>query len=135
VTVLSVRMPGGFGADGIKRKGRPLATMVHLKSTIVEVRAEENCLAHALLIAIARFKDGPNYKSYRQGNKIRPVVRQLLETTGIDLNNFVGIAEVNRFEEHFQEYKIVVYSGLNCNSIMYQGHVKSASVLISYLTK
>ena len=54
VTVHSVTMPAGFGGDGIKRKGRPLATMAHLKRSIVEVRGEENYLAHALIIAIAR---------------------------------------------------------------------------------
>ena len=83
VTVHSVTMPVGFGRDAIKRKGRPLATMVHLKSSIVEVRAEENCLAHALVIAIARLNNDPNYTSYRKGNKIRPLVRQLLETKSI----------------------------------------------------
>ena len=61
--------------------------MAHLKRSIVEVRAEENCLAHALVIAIDRLNSDPNYKTYRQGNKIRPVVSQLLEMTDIDLKN------------------------------------------------
>ena len=53
------------------------------------------------------------------------MVRQLLKTTGIDMKNGGGIAELTRFQEHFHEYKIVVYSGVNCDSIMYQGHVES----------
>jgi len=53
------------------------------------------------------------------------VVEKLLETTGIDLKNGGGIHELTRFQEHFQEYKIVVYFSLNCESIMYQGHVES----------
>jgi hypothetical protein len=44
VAVHSVTMPVGFEKAAIKQTGRPLATMVHLKSSIVEVRAEENCL-------------------------------------------------------------------------------------------
>jgi len=56
---------------------------------------------------------------------IRPVVHQLSQTTGIDLKNSDGIPELTRFQEHFHEYKIMVYSGLNCGSIMYQGHVES----------
>ena len=96
VTGHSVEMPVGFRRDGIKRKGRPLATMVQLKSSIVELRAEENCLVHALIIAIARLNNNLNYTSYRKGNKIRPVVRQLLETTGIDLKNGAGIPEFSR---------------------------------------
>jgi len=125
VTVHSVTIPAGFSGDGIKRKGRPLATMAHLKRSIVEVRAEENCLAHALIIAIAKLHNDPNCTSYRKGFKIRPVVDQLLETTGIDLKNGGGIPELTRFQKHFHEYKIVVYSVSNCDSIMYQGHVES----------
>ena len=61
--------------------------MAHLKKSVVEVRAEGNGLAHALVIAIARLNNDPNYTSYRKGFKIRPVVCQLLETTGIDLKS------------------------------------------------
>jgi len=77
VTVYSVTITIEFEKDAIKQKGRPLATMLHLKSSIVEVRAEVNCLAHALVIAIARLNNDPNYKAYRQGLKIRPVVHQI----------------------------------------------------------
>ena len=53
------------------------------------------------------------------------MVPKLLEKTGIDLKNGVGIPELNRFQEHFHEYKIVVHSGLNFESILYQEHVYS----------
>ena len=99
--------------------------MALLKSSIVEVRSEENSLAHTLVIAIARLNDDRNHKDYWQGNKILPVVRQLIETTGIDLKNGGGIPELTRFQEHFHEYKIVVYSRLICDRIMYQGYVES----------
>jgi len=60
----SVKMPVGFGR-GIKTKGRSLAALAHLKKSIVKVKSETNCLAHALIIAIARITNDPNYKSYR----------------------------------------------------------------------
>jgi hypothetical protein len=41
------------------------------------------------------------------------------------LKNGAGIPELTRFEEHFHDYKIVVYWGLNCESITCQGHVDS----------
>jgi len=138
VTVHSFTMPVGFGRDGMKRKGRQLATMAHLKRSIVEVRAEENCLAHALVIAIAKLNNDPNYTAYMKGRKIRRVVRQLLETTAIDLKNGGGIEELTRFQEHFHEYKNVVYSGLNCYCIMYQGHVefdKRINLLFDEITR
>jgi hypothetical protein len=66
IEVHTVKMAGGFGR-GIKNKGTPLSVMANLKSSIVEVRAEKNCLAHALTIAIAKLTDDPNYNSYRRG--------------------------------------------------------------------
>ena len=52
VTVNSVKMPVVFGRCAIKSSGRPLYVMAQLKRSIVEVKAEENCLAHALIKAI-----------------------------------------------------------------------------------
>ena len=74
--------------------------MAHLKRSVIEVKAENNCLAHALIVAIARLEKEPNYQSYRKGNKIRPVVTHLLETTGIDLTNGGGVPELLKFQEH-----------------------------------
>ena len=51
VTVHSVRMPVGFGR-GVKTMGRPTSVMAHLKRSIVEVKAEENCFAHALITGL-----------------------------------------------------------------------------------
>jgi hypothetical protein len=65
--------------------------MAHLKSSIIEVKGEENCLTHALIIAIARLTNDSNYVAYRKGRKIRPMVDRLLELTGIDLTNDGGI--------------------------------------------
>jgi hypothetical protein len=50
-------MPVGFGR--VKTKGRPLSAMAHLKRSIIEVKAEQNCLAHALVIAIAKLNNDP----------------------------------------------------------------------------
>jgi len=41
MTVHSVKMPVGNGREGIVAKGRSLETMVHLKRSIVEVKAEK----------------------------------------------------------------------------------------------
>jgi len=125
VTVNSVRMPVGFGKSAIKSRGRPLSVMARLKTSIVEVKAEENCLAHALIISIAKVENDPDYKAYRQGRKIRQVVQTLLETTGIDPCNGAGIPELVRYQEHFRQYKLVVYRGRTCEDIMFEGQVDS----------
>jgi hypothetical protein len=113
----------GFGS--VKTKGRPVSVMAHLKRSIIEVKAVENCLAHALVIAIAKVRKDPNYNSYRRGLKIYPAVNALFRETGIDLRNGGGIPELTRFQEHFLEYRIFVHSGLNCDNIMFYGQVES----------
>jgi len=122
-------MPVGFGKNVLKSRGRPLSVMAHLKRSIVEEKAEQNCLAHALVIAIAKVDKDPNYKVYIQGRKIRHVVDSLLETTGIDLSNGAGNPELVLFQEHFREYKIVVYRGLSCEGINFEGRVDSTKRL------
>ena len=124
VTVHLVKVPVGLGY-GIKTKGSPLSVMAHLKKSIVEVMAEENCLDHALIIAIARVENHANYTAYRKGRRIRPIVQALLKETGIDKTRGGGIPELNRFKEHFRDYKIFVYQGLGCDDIMYEGQVDS----------
>jgi len=61
--------------------------------------------------------------------KIHPAVQTLLKETGIDLTREGGIPELNRFQEHFRDYKIVVYQGLGCDDIMYEGQVDSSKHL------
>jgi len=107
----------------------PLSVMAHLKSSIVEVKAEENCLAHAFIIAIARVDNVANFTAFRKSRKIRPVVEALLQQTGIDLTRCREILERKRFQEHFRDYKIVVFQGLGCEDIMYEGQVDSSKRL------
>jgi len=127
--VHSVRMLVGFGKNVLKSRGRPFSVMTLLKRSIVEVQVEEYCLAHALVIAIAKVDKDPNYDAFRKGRKIRQVVQILLESTGIDLSNGAGIPDLVRFQEHFREYKIVVYHGLSCEDIMFEGQVDSTKRL------
>ena len=91
VTVHSVRMLIGFGKSVLKSRGWLISAMAHLKTSIVEMKAEQNCLAHDMLIAIARVDKDPNYDALCKGRKIRPVDQTLLEKTGLDLSNGPGI--------------------------------------------
>jgi hypothetical protein len=71
-----VKEPVGFGKAETS-KGRPLPVIAQFNLGIVEVNTKENCLAHALLIAVAKLTNDSDYKVYRQGRKILPKVRQL----------------------------------------------------------
>ena len=129
VTVHTVKLSVVFGKRILKSRGRPFSVMAHLKRTIVEVKAEENCLVHTLVIAIARVDNDPNYKTYRKGRKIRQIVQTLLKTTGIDLSTGGVVSELVRFQEHFREYKIVVYHVLSCENILFEGQVDTSKKL------
>jgi hypothetical protein len=115
-------MPVGFG--GIKAKRRSLQVMAHLKRSIIPVKIETNGLAHSLVIAIAKITNDTNYNSYWHGWKIRPVDDNLLETTGINPANGGGSPELELFQDHFRQYEIVVYTGLNCDTFMFEGQVE-----------
>jgi hypothetical protein len=123
----AVRMPSGHGGDAVKAKGRKLSVMAQLKRSIVEVKSETNCLAHALLIARARVDNDPDYDAYRRGGRgiLLAAVDNLLQTTGIDLQNGGGIAELDRLQTHFENrYRIVVYGGLHCEDVIDDGRVE-----------
>jgi len=100
--------------------------MAQLKRSVVKVKAVDNCLAHAFIIAIAKVENYPNYKAFRQGRKLRPVVRNLLDTAGIDWSGGGRIPELIKFQEHFRDFKITVYQGLTCEDIMFEGQVDSS---------
>jgi hypothetical protein len=48
MTVHSVKMSVGFGSVALKPMGRRTSAMAHLKRSNIEVKTEENCLAHAI---------------------------------------------------------------------------------------
>ena len=80
-------------------------------------------------MAIARIDNDSNYESFRKGWKICPVVRDLLEETGIDSSSDAGVTELARFQDYFHEYKIVVYRGLSYNNMLFEVLVESTKNL------
>jgi hypothetical protein len=78
--------------------------------------------------------DDANYNSYRRGYKIHAEVDRLLEATDVDLSSGGGVSELESFQEYFHDrYKIVVYTDLQSDSIIYEGQVDAPKRLISYL--
>jgi len=61
-------MPVGFCHTALRSKGRTLGNLANLKRSVIEFKAENNCLAHAFIIAIGGLEKDPNYQSYRKGN-------------------------------------------------------------------
>ena len=61
--------------------------------------------------------------------EIYPKVVQLVAVTGMSLENGGGIPELERFQDHFGHYKIVVYTGLHFDEIMFERRVEAAERL------
>jgi len=85
----NVRMPAGNGRE--KTKGRSLDVMSAIKNSIVVVKAAFLCLAHALIIAMARVISDPKYKSYRNVRCLNQPVQDLVSASGINLTNGGGL--------------------------------------------
>ena len=60
---------------------------------------------------------------------MRPVVRDLLETPGVDLMSGPGIPVLARIQEYFREDKLVLYQGLSYINIMFERQLLSAKRL------
>ena len=91
MTVHSVRMSVSIGKRGMQNRVRPLSVMARKEKSVVEVKQAGNCLAHAIIIAIAKMENYPMYVAYRRGYKILPVVQKLLDKPGIVLSGGRGI--------------------------------------------
>jgi len=60
VVVQSVKMPVGFGWS-VSSRGQPLDVAVHVIHSIIRVKSDTDCLAHALIIAFVRLENDPDY--------------------------------------------------------------------------
>ena len=77
-----VRMPAGNGKKAEKTKGRSISVLSAIKTSIVTVKAVFMCLAHALIIAMAKVNDDSKFKSYRDGYGLKEPVEELLNASG-----------------------------------------------------
>ena len=84
--------------------------MVHLKRSIIEVKAKSDCLAHALIITIARTTDDPNFIAYRRGLKIYQKAQHLLQRTGIDLQHG-GVSQNSRDSKITFQSTDIIFDG------------------------
>ena len=113
-----VRMPLGKGR--VTTKGRSLDIMGAVKRSIVVLQGTSLCLAQALVIAMAQANGDPEYKAYRNGNRLEKPVKELLRASGVDLSDRGGVEELTQFQEFLSGFKIIVYDGLSPDSHFYR---------------
>jgi hypothetical protein len=100
-------MPVGNGKRTEKTKVRSLDVLSAIKRTIVTVKAAL-CLAHAIIIAMAKVNNDPKYSSPRDGKALKEPVAELLKASGVDLCNGGGLEELQQFQLYLSDYKIIV---------------------------
>ena len=122
-----VRMPAAN--SGVRTKGRLLNVMRAIKNSIVTVKSALNCLAYALIIAMASVNGDPKYQSYRDGKGLKKPVEDLLKASGVDLSNGGGFEELRRFQDHLSDNQIIVFDDLNTDRFMFSGNSHSAKKL------
>ena len=66
------------------------------------------CLAHALIIAMAKVNGDSKFKLYRDSKGLKETVEELLKASGVDLSNGGRFKELQQFQEHLSDYKIIV---------------------------
>jgi len=119
-----VSMPAGKGT--VRAKGRSLNV---IKKSIVTVKAALNCLAYALIIAMARVNGDPKYQSNRDGRGLKKPAEDLLKAPGVDLSNGGGFEKLQQFQDHLSDYQIIVFDGLKPDRVMFSGKSRSAKKL------
>jgi len=92
-----------------------MSVMVHLERSIMEVKTKANCLAHALLIAVTRVTNDPDYKAYRQGEKSC--------LGSVNCCRRRASISVKKGGSLNSQYRIVLYTSLRCDSIVFDGQV------------
>ena len=111
-------MPDGNGKMAEKTKWHSLEVLSAIKKSVVFVKAALNCLAYALINAMARINGDPKHKTYRDGYSLKKPVEGLLKASRINLSNGGGFEELRQFQEQLLYYTIIVW-WLNPGRVIY----------------
>jgi hypothetical protein len=106
-----VRIPAGNGQLAEKTKGRSLDVLSAIKKSIVVVKAAFLCLAHALIISMARVNGDPKYKSYRDGYAMKEPVEELLRLPVLIYPMAEVLKNLNNFRSTFRTTKLLCLTG------------------------
>ena len=119
VDLIHVEAPQGSGRS--KRNIVNIKEYLHKKKSIITIKNQDNlCLARALVVAIAKVDNAPNYD-----NLLRHVRAQQVKAIELHANAKVpmgpscGLEEVDMFQKHLTEYEINIVSGNHDNAIIY----------------
>ena len=119
VDIIHVEAPQGSGRS--KRTVLNIREYLHKKRSIITIQNNDNlCLARALVVAVAKIENPPNYKNLIRSNRRmqEKEAKKLHAAANVPLGP-CGIPEVEMFQKYLTKYEINIISGNHNNSIIY----------------
>jgi len=99
-----------------------ITRMLQNKRSIIQIRNNDDlCCARALVTAVARIENHPQWNSIRQGRQIQRELAVALHHKAKVTLGKCGIEEIKRFQSILTDYQIYVVSKAHFNAIIYQG--------------
>ena len=119
VDIIHVEAPQGSGRS--KRTTLNIKEYLHKKGSVITIQNNDNlCLARALVVAIARVENAPNYKNLTRTDRRtqEKKAKELHAAANVPLGP-CGIPEAGMFHKYLTKYEINIVSGNHDNSIIY----------------
>ena len=120
VDIIHVEAPQGSGRS--KRTTLNIREYLHKKGSVVTIKNNDNlCLARALVVAVAKIENAPNYRTLihpKKSGTQEKKARELHTAANVPLGP-CGIPEVEMFQKYLTNYEINIVSGNHNCSIIY----------------
>ena len=119
VDIIHVEAPRGSGRS--KRTTLNVKEHLQKKKSVIIIQNNDNlCLARALVVAIAKVENAPNYKNLTRTDRRdqEKKARELHTAANVPLGP-CGIPEVELFQKYLTNYEINIVSGNHDSAIIY----------------
>ena len=121
VDLIHVEAPQGSGRSKLKRNIVNIKEYLHKKGSVITIKNQDNlCLARALVVAIAKVDNAPNYNNLLHHVRAQQVKAiELHANAKVPMGPSCGLEEVDMFQKHLTTYEINIVSGNHDNAIIY----------------
>ena len=119
IDIIHVEAPQGSGRS--KRTTLNIREYLHKKGSVITIKNNDNlCLARALVVAIAKIENDPNYTNLRDSKKRAQQNKAIAlhERANVPFGP-CGLPEVDLFQKYLTNYEINIVSGNHNDSIIY----------------